>query len=1052
MSVLEPIPQPKSLPILGHLTSIDPAAPVQSLMRLASDLGPIFRLEVFGRYLMIASSQELTAELCDERRFRKALHPPLIELRAVAKDGLFTAFDDEPNWGKAHRLLMPAFGPLGLRNMFDRMLDVAEQMMVRWERFGPEVAIDVADNMTRLTLDTIALAAFDYRFNSFYQNEMHPFVAAMVGALEEAGNRSRLPQAANKLMLLRNRRFDADTRILRQVADRLIAERRADPRLGERGDLLDVMLTARDKETGERLSEENIGYQMLTFLVAGHETTSGLLSFATWLLLENPDVLTKLRAHVDEVLGGDTPTFQHLERLKYVEQVLMETLRLWPTAPAFGVRSLEDTVIGGRYALKGGDVVLVMLPNLHRDPKVWDAPDAFRPERFAPGNVEKLPPHAWKPFGNGQRACIGRGFAMQEATLVLAMMLQRFDIELVDKSYRLAISESLTLKPSGLRIRARRRDLPAGTPKSQAPTAPSRPMSRPATSPAADRGALIVLYGSNTGTSQSFAERLGSEAARMGCKPIVAPADDYASGLPDGVPLVVVTASYEGQPPDNAGQFLAAMEALPRGALNGRPFAVFGCGNRQWTRTWQAVPKRLEAALLKAGGEPMLQRGEADAGGDLFGAFDKWLDAFRPALASALGQETPPEANRADSLEVEIRQGERERLLRLDDLRQGTIVANRQLVDGTSGARAKRHVEIRLPKGMTYRTGDYLAVLARNPAEAVARALSRFALTADSELVLHGGATSLPLDRPIAAGDLLANYVELQQPVTEAQVAAVVEAIRCPPERRPAERLLAPEVYKAELLERRVSLLDLLERFPSADLSLGAFLAALPPMKARLYSIASSPLVAPEVAALTLTVLDRPALSGQGRFKGVTSCFLADARPGDTVTVAVRPSRRGFRPPEDNAVPMIMVCAGSGIAPFRGFLEERAARKAAGAPTGPALLFLGIRDPEVDYLHREELEAWERDGIVSVRLATSATERPRYVQDRIWDDRQDVAALFRAGAHVYVCGDGQHMAPAVRAAFLKIYREATGATPEAAEAWADRIEREGTRYVADVFS
>jgi cytochrome P450/NADPH-cytochrome P450 reductase len=147
-----------------------------------------------------------------------------------------------------------------------------------------------------------------------------------------------------------------------------------------------------------------------------------------------------------------------------------------------------------------------------------------------------------------------------------------------------------------------------------------------------------------------------------------------------------------------------------------------------------------------------------------------------------------------------------------------------------------------------------------------------------------------------------------------------------------------------------------------------------------------------------------------------------------------------------------MVCAGSGIAPFRGFLQERAARKAAGALTGPALLFFGIRDPQIDYLHRQELEAWEEEGILSVRLACSGFSKPQYVQDRIWEDRGEIEKLFRQGAYVYVCGDGETMAPAVREVFLDIYRQATGASSEEAQAWADRIEGKSMRYVADVFS
>ena len=140
----------------------------------------------------VVSSQRLVDELCDERRFNKRVHGPLQQIRAFAGDGLFTAYNSEPNWAKAHRLLMPAFGPLGVRSMFDRMVDIAHQMFVKWERFGASAVIDVADNMTRLTLDTIALCAFDYRFNSFYQNEMHPFVGGD-GRCARGGRPARAP-------------------------------------------------------------------------------------------------------------------------------------------------------------------------------------------------------------------------------------------------------------------------------------------------------------------------------------------------------------------------------------------------------------------------------------------------------------------------------------------------------------------------------------------------------------------------------------------------------------------------------------------------------------------------------------------------------------------------------------------------------------------------------------------------------------------------------------------------------------------------------------------
>ena len=158
---LIPIPQPEAGLLFGHLNQIDPHQPIQGFMRLAEQLGPIYQLEIMGRRLVMVSSQELVNELSDDSRFSKRLSLALKNIRALAGDGLFTAYNDEPNWGKAHRLLMPAFGPLGVRQMFDAMTDIADQMFTKWRRFGDQAVIDVADNMTRLTLDTIALCGFD---------------------------------------------------------------------------------------------------------------------------------------------------------------------------------------------------------------------------------------------------------------------------------------------------------------------------------------------------------------------------------------------------------------------------------------------------------------------------------------------------------------------------------------------------------------------------------------------------------------------------------------------------------------------------------------------------------------------------------------------------------------------------------------------------------------------------------------------------------------------------------------------------------------------------
>jgi cytochrome P450/NADPH-cytochrome P450 reductase len=185
-------------------------------------------------------------------------------------------------------------------------------------------------------------------------------------------------------------------------------------------DLLTSMLTGVDRESGEKLDDINIRYQIFTFLIAGHETTSGLLTFAIYFLLNNPDALAKAYEEVGRVLGDDLsspPTNAQVNHLRYVSQVLKETLRLWPTAPAFTRHAYEDTALCGKYQVGKQDSLMVLTPMLHRDPKIWgkDA-ETFDPERFTQDAEQTRPANAYKPFGTGQRACIGRQFAMLEAT------------------------------------------------------------------------------------------------------------------------------------------------------------------------------------------------------------------------------------------------------------------------------------------------------------------------------------------------------------------------------------------------------------------------------------------------------------------------------------------------------------------------------------------------------------------------------------------------------------------------------------------------------------
>ena len=1052
-------PDPSGAPL------IEVKSMAQSLMRLTRRFGPIFQVDFGGgRRAVFVSGFDLVDEICDESRFDKRVHADLKQIRDFAGDGLFTARTEEPNWAVAHRLLMPAFGPIAIRGMFDEMYDIVDQMALRWERFGPRAVIDVSDDMTRLTLDTIALCAFSDRFNSFYSRELHPFVGAMGDALVEAGERARRPDLTDANLTPAGIAYAENVRLMNEIADQLIAERRNDPDASSKKDLLGVLLDGVDPVTGQSLSDENIRYQLVTFLIAGHETTSGMLAFAFYLLVKNPKVLAKARAEVDAVFGDARPTVNDVGKLRYVEQVLMETLRIWPTAPSFALRPLSDTVIGGRYQLYERDTLFIITTMLHRDPAVWKGDvEAFEPERFDAEALASLPGNAWKPFGNGQRACIGRPFAMQEAKLVLATILQRFDLIEDDPSYQLRIKETLTIKPDAFRLRvvARRAASsiaarPAAAAAARASAATPGELGARAEASAARRP-LLVLYGTNTGSSEAFARQVVGEATAQGFAARLAPLDDAVRELPRAAAAVIICSSYEGQPPDNARSFLAWLESAEAGSLANLNYGLLGCGNRQWARTYQAVPKRIEAALIQAGARAAAGRGEADAGGDFFGAFEEWLPEMWQGFAKAFGEVARPVAANP-RLQVEVVRTGRSAILRQGELAQGVVLDNHELVDMTSPfGRSKRHIEIRLPPGMSYRAGDYLSVLPRNPFANVERVLRRFQFPADAHVLIQkasDSATTLPTGYPVGVGELLANYVELSQPATRSQVAALAESAQCPPDKKALSRLATEEGHVSEVLGRRVSVLDLLERFASCDLPFSAYLEMLPPIRARQYSIASSPLADPSRCSLVVAVVDAPALSGHGRFRGMASSLLAACAPGTQLAVAVRASNVHFHPPSDPRTPMIMVCAGTGLAPFRGFLEERSLQAQAGLPVARSLLFFGCDHPDVDFIYREQLEAWQAQGVVDIRSAfyKAPVGDVSFVQHRLWQDRADISELFLQGASIFVCGDGRRMAPAVRDTFIRIYEQAAKVTPEAAELWFERIERDTGRYVSDVFA
>lgn len=839
----------------------------------------------------------------------------------------------------------------------------------------------------------------------------------------------------------------------------LVQQRRANPTDPDAPkDLLDRMLTVVDAKTGEKMTDESIVDNLITFLIAGHETTAAMLTFLTYELLKRPDVLLKLRAEIDEVLGDQPIVLTDISKMPYTVAVLREILRFHPPAAARFVHCLEPTTIGGgKYALSSDDHILLNSISTNRDPAVWgDDAHEFRPERMLDGGFEKMPPNAWQPFGFGLRACIGRAFAIQEAHMAVATIFQRFDLVMVDPSYQLRVKQTVTLKPDGFYIRAYPRNRKARlytTPSSakQLHGTVRQKTTFAASIDVASSQPLYVLYGSNSGTSEGFAQRVASDAPAHGFRPSIGTLDSAAEKIPSDGPVVIITASFEGEPADNAAYFVEWLSNMQGEPLSGLRYAVFGCGNRDWVQTYQRIPRLVDELLGKRGGRALLPRGEGDAGGsEMFNHFDDWEDSLFKTLT---GEHHTKSSKSVSSIEIQETAPvtERAATLRQADAALGEVIANNILT--APGKPVKRHLEFELPSNQMYSAGDYLAILPINPDRDVKRVLSRFKLLGEQEITVSSKIpTSLPIGKSITISGLLSGYVELSQPATPRHLRDLVASSKSEAAIQALHNL--SETYAEEVLAKRVSILDILEVNPDIQPTFAQYIEMLPPIRVRQYSISSSPLWNPQRVTLTISVVKAPALSGRDEdFMGVATTFLDGLRPGDKVQMAIRPSG-AFHLPPDPSVPVVMIAAGSGVAPMRGFIQERALQKEAGRDVGKMTLFFGCRSPEDDFLYsKSDFDKWSKLGILEVRPAFSRdsekSEGCKHVQDRIWKDRAVISKWFDQGASYYFCGAGK-VALEVKSKLKDMIMEGKGCTEEEADRGLERLSK-ASRFATDIF-
>ena len=361
------------------------------------------------------------------------------QAKPLLGDGLVTS--EGELWRRQRRLIQPAFHKQKLAELLPMMTGATQEMLDDWrKRGGADEPLDLAREIMLLT-QTIILRTM---FSTDITENAEAIADAFSTTLEHLNLSIVAPfPILHALPTPANRRFREAMLVIDKAVYGMIAERRESG--VKRGDLLQMLIDARDEETGQGMSDKQMHDEVLTIFLAGHETTAALLGWTFYLLGQNPEAAERLQAEIDSTLNGSAPTLEQIGSMQYTGQVLHEALRLYPPAWMFARTPVEDDVIGG-YPVPAGSMIMLSPFVTHRLPQVWDEPDRFDPDRFAPGADPTRPRYAFFPFGGGPRLCIGNNFALMEAPAILSMILHNFKFRLAE-GYTVKTLPAATLRP-----------------------------------------------------------------------------------------------------------------------------------------------------------------------------------------------------------------------------------------------------------------------------------------------------------------------------------------------------------------------------------------------------------------------------------------------------------------------------------------------------------------------------------------------------------------------------------------------------------------------------
>lgn len=421
------------------LAPLNNGDPLNYFTGLARKYGDIAGLRIFNFRLYLINHPDYIEDVLVNHP-RKFIKGRVLQAnRRVFGKGLLTSEGDF--WLRQRRLAQPAFHRARIAGYASTMVEYTERLLHEWQD-GEER--DIHKEMMRLTMQIVGKTLFD----GDVERDAQEVGKSLELLLELGANFRRTLLVPHWLPTPTNIRQERAIRQIEKVLYRIIAEKRASGR--DAGDLLSMLLAAQD-EDGSRMTDQQLRDETITLFLAGHETTANTLSWTWWLLAQNPAVEARLHAELSEVLAGNAPSLDDLPKLVYTNHVITESLRLYPPAWGTARTAIEDHEIAGYPVPKGSGVSFAQW-TVHRDPRWYDAPEEFRPERWEGDLLKRIPKFAYFPFGGGPRQCIGNSFALMEAALILATVAQRFRFRLVE-GHPVVPLASITLRPRhGIRV------------------------------------------------------------------------------------------------------------------------------------------------------------------------------------------------------------------------------------------------------------------------------------------------------------------------------------------------------------------------------------------------------------------------------------------------------------------------------------------------------------------------------------------------------------------------------------------------------------------------